>query len=326
MENQKSLITITTCNRLSEVKKYIWEYLQFVNRETEFDFVLALDGYNQEYIDFAAEFELPLIYSDEREGVGLSKNRVLTQFPDYAFYFFLDDDIELLDSALFRQCITLMTAEKYHHLCGNHTHTETFSVQLSRFEVTHSLTGGGYFTCYTQQGIQTVGGFHTLFARYRRYGHSEHSYRFLHSGLQASPFIFFREGLDALLIHSPESVTPHKEHAFNQHEWVQEEHELIHAKTSYFPLQTLCPYHFNHKLLGYNETVANFLATNSQKYPLTRGKERRIALAEHYALRISKTSDVFQKIALFLKSVRYSPTNVALKHYIKTQLFGRRNR
>jgi hypothetical protein len=323
---QRKLITITTCNRLFEVKKYVWEYVQLVNREAEFDFVLALDGYNQEYIDFAEEFQLPLIYSDEREGVGLSKNRVLTQFPDYAYYFFLDDDIELLNPALFKQCVTLLSSEKYHHLCGNHTHTETFSGQLSGFEVTHSRTGGGYFTCYTQQGIQTVGGFHTLFAQYKRYGHSEHSYRFMHSGLQPSPFIFFREGLRALLIHSPESVTPHTEHAFNQHEWVKEEQELIQSKSSYFPLQTLSPYHFNNKPLGYNQTVADFLAAHPQKYPLTKGKERRIALAEHYALRISKSTGVFQKIGLFLKSFWYYPTNVALKHYIKTQLIGRRNR
>ena len=55
---KKSLICITTCNRLSEVKKYIWDYLRFINSNKEFHFVLALDGNDQSYIDFCHEFEI----------------------------------------------------------------------------------------------------------------------------------------------------------------------------------------------------------------------------------------------------------------------------
>lgn len=323
MENPKSLIAITSCNRLPEVQKFIWDYLRFVNSNDQFDFVLALDGTRSDYLEFADMYDIPMIYSDEREGVGLSKNRVLSHFPDYDYYFFLDDDIELLTPLLFEQCIVLLSSENYHHLCGNHTHTETFSCQLSGFEVSHSLTGGGYFTCYTQKGIQTVGGFHTLFARYRRYGHSEHSYRFMHSGLQPSPFIFFREALHALLIHSPESVTPHKEHAMNQNEWVQEEQDLIQSKTTFFPLQTLSSYHFNHKPLGYNQRVADFLITNPQKYPLTKGKDRRNALAEYYALNIPISTGMIKKWKMIFLSCCFAPANNALKHYFKKNVFAK---
>lgn len=322
--SKKFLITITTCNRLSEVKKYIWDYLRFVNSDSQFDFVLALDGNNQEYIEFAHTYDIPLIYSDEREGVGLSKNRVLTQFPNYGFYFFLDDDIELLNPMIFETCISLMKDQGYHHLCGNHIKSQTFKGKLNGLSVTYSLTGGGYFTGYSNEGIKTVGGFHTKFAQFQRYGHSEHSYRFLHSGLQKSPFIFFEEGLDSVIIHSPASVTTHLPEDTNKNEWVKEEQELIDNKMTFFPLETISPFHFNYKSLGFNQKVADFLLSHPQKYPLTKGKDRKIALAEHYALQIQKTKGIFQKIALLLKSAWYSPTNVALKHYIKTQLFGKR--
>jgi hypothetical protein len=320
----KSLITITTCNRLSEVKKYIWEYLQFVNRETDFDFVLALDGHNQEYIDFAAEFELPLIYSDEREGVGLSKNRVLSYFPNYDFYFFIEDDIELLTGKVFHEILRTYHESGIHHFCNNHKNTSFDNYPALNLSI--SWTGGAQLAFYSQEGIRKVGGFHTLFAKYKRYGHTEHTYRYFHQELQRGPFIFADHWYNFFLIHSPQQVTTNALVEFNKNGIIKDEQELIDARTTYFALQTLSPYHFNNKPLGYNQTVADFLSANPQKYPLTKGKGRRVALAEHYALRIPQTSSFFKKIALFLKSVRYSPTNVALKHYIKTQLFGRRNR
>lgn len=324
MELKKSLITITSCNRLNEVKKYIWGYLLFANKNERFDFVLALDGNNKEYIEFANKFDIPLVYSEKREGVGLSKNRVLTQFPHYDFYFFLDDDVELLNSNIFESCIYLMTQQNYHHLCINHTKSQTFKAILNDLNVTHSLTGGGCFTCYTKKGLEKVGGFHTLFAPFKRYGHSEHSYRFMHSGLQPSPFIFFEEGLNDFLIHSPVSVTTSSTNKTNNNEWIKEEQELIDSKTTFFPLNTLSEFQFNQKTLFFNQKVNDFLEANPQKYPLTRAKERKISLAEHYALRIPKTKGLLKKIVLFLKSFGYAPTNKALKHYVKTQLFGRK--
>ena len=72
-----------------------------------------------------------------------------------------------------------------------------------------------------------------------------------------------------------------------------------------------------------NEKVAGFIAANPQKYPMTKGKERKVAMAEYYALRIPKEDSFFKKIDLLLKSFMLSPTNVSLKHYIKTKFFGR---
>lgn len=317
----KSLITITSCNRFEVVKKFIWDYLCFVNSNENFHFLLALDGRNAEYIAFCQKYEIPLIYSEEREGVGLSKNRVIKKFPNYKYYFFVDDDIELLNDTIFENCIDVLNATGYHHLCGNHTHSLIKSETVINKTITHSTTGGGYFTCYTKKSLEVVGGWNTLFAKYKRFGHSEHTYRVKNSGLQPSPFIFVEELKKDLLIHSPPSVS--KKNKANKNEWVLEEQQLIHDKTSYFPLETICPYYFNDQELGYNEKVADFIAANPQKYPMTKGKERKVAMAEYYALRIPKADSFFKKIDLLLKSFMLSPTNVALKHYIKTKFFGR---
>jgi hypothetical protein len=297
-----------------------------VNCEPDFDFVLALDGYNQEYIDFANEYQVPLIYSNEREGVGLSKNRVLSYFPHYEYYFFIEDDIELLTGIVFREILSAHNQSGIHHFCNNHKKNCFGTVPLQNLDLSISWTGGAQLAFYSKEGIATVGGFHTLFATYKRYGHTEHSYRYYHHQLQSGPFIFSEHWHNFFLIHSPQQVTANAAVEFNANGIIKDEQDLIDAKITYFPLQALSPYHYNDKPLGYNQTVADFLADYPQKYPLTKGKERRIAMAEHYALRIPQTSSFFQKIALFLKSVRYSPTNVALKHYIKTQLIGRRNR
>ena len=319
----KYLITVNTCNRLSEVKKYIWDYLALVNEDNRFHFVLSLDGSRQDYQDFANDFDIPLIYSEQREGVGLSKNRVLLQFPDYDYYFFIDDDVELLDNSLFDNCIELMQSTRIHHICVNHQKSNTYQGLLNGFNVSHSLTGGGYFTCYSKKGIQAVGGFHPLFAKYKRYGHSEHSYRFMHAGLQTSPFIFFREGMSKLVVHSPPSVTSHLNHDTNKNEWISDEQELIDLKTEFYPLETICSFYFNQKPTGFNKTVSEFLKVHTKKYPLANRKQRRIALAHHFALRIPISSGFFQKTFLFLKSAAYAPSNNSLRHYIKTNLLGK---
>lgn len=318
----KSLITITSCNRFDVIKKFIWDYLHFVNHNEHFHFVLALDGNNADYITFCLKYGIPLIYSEEREGVGLSKNRVIKKFPNYEYYFFVDDDIELLNDTVFGTCIDVLNVTGYHHLCGNHIHNLIKSETILNKTITHSTTGGGYFSCYTQKSLEVIGGWNTLFAKYKRYGHSEHTYRVMNSGLQPSPFIFVEELKKDLIVHSPPSVSDKNE--ANKNEWVLEEQQLINEKTTYFPLETICLYYFNEQHFGYNQKVADFIASNPQKYPLTKGKERRVALAEYYALKIPKTGSFFKKLNLLLKSIWLSPTNVALKHFIKSKFIGRK--
>jgi hypothetical protein len=319
-----SLISITTCNRLSEVKKYIWDYLRFINQNSNFHFVLALDGNETSYIEFAEEYDIPLIYSEEREGVGLSKNRVLTQFPDYEYYFFIEDDVELLNSEIFNKIIQISKRKNYPHFCNNHEKSKIYEEYFDHIKITHSMTGGAQFAFYSKVGIDKVGGFNTCFAKYKRYGHTEHTYRFMHAKLQPNPFIFPPSFFNYFIVHAPKVVTQICNVKTNKLQLIDEEQRLIDLKINFINLKTLCEFHYNNKPLGYNETVDLFLQKHPYKYPLTKRKKRRIAFAEHYALRLTKSGSTFQKIILFLKSIWYYPTNVALKHYIKTDLFGKR--
>lgn len=311
----KALICITTCNRLSEVKKYIWDFLKFTNEFQDFHFLLALDGYDQDYIDFCDEFQIPLLYSNAREGVGLSKNRVLKQFDFYDYYFFIDDDVELLNQTIFQECITIWKEYSIPHLCGNINHNSFKKIK----HLNYSLKGGGYFSFYESSNLKEIGGWHTIFAKYKRFGHTEHSYRFYHKQKQKAPFIFDERFSKMILIHSPVSVTSYKEIITNDNELVQDEMELINKKTTYYPLQTISDYFFNEYDFGYNKKVDDFLKENPKKYPLTNYNERNKALGEFYALQIqNKQNSIFKNIFLAIKSFIYSPNNFALKHAIKT--------
>ncbi|MDD2983954.1 MAG: hypothetical protein PHQ74_11275 [Crocinitomicaceae bacterium] len=314
----KALITITSCNRLSEVEKFIWNYLKFANENDNFHFILAVDGEDQSYIDFCSKFDIPLLYSEEREGVGLSKNRVLTKFPDYDYYFFIEDDVELLKSDIFDSCIEIYKKTGYPHLCGNFGH-DIFEIKINgSFRLNKSLLGGGYFSFFTREGLDKIGGWNTLFAKYKRFGHTEHTYRFFHTKTQPAPFIFAAEFDGMIMLHNPASVTKVLAIETDGSQLVIEERTLIDSKTTYFPLQTLSNFHFNEKAMGFNEKVHGFLKENPQKYPLTKGKERKRAFGEYYALLIDKKNNSFIKnLGLAFRSMYFSPLNNELKHKMK---------
>lgn len=321
MNNYNALIVITSCKRINIVKQTIWEYLRFVNSNDNFNFLLSLDGNETEYLEFAEEYEIPLLYSEEREGVGLSKNRTLQKFPNYDYYFFIEDDVYLLDISIFSLFIDVSRKENIPHMMVYGSTNIQEIQKKENYTLINSSIGGAAFNFFTKKGLDTVGGWNTLFAKYKRFGHTEHSYRFVHQSLQKSPFIAIEEAKKMIIVFDPPHVTAIRLE-INEKGLCHDEQELVDNKTTYFPLKTMSEFYFNQRELGYNQKVAEFLKENPQKYPLTKGKERRKALAEHYALKLSKTSGVFPKIALLIKSFCLSPTNVALKHYIKTKIFG----
>ena len=148
-----TLISITTCNRVNEVKKYVWDYINFTNENADFHFLLSLDGDNTEYIEFCAEYKIPFIYSENQEGVGLSKNRVLSQFPDYDHYFFLDDDVELYDSSVFELVIKTALDLQLDHLCITPFHTILKEFKLNNLTIQQGNKGGGYFNYFSGKGL-----------------------------------------------------------------------------------------------------------------------------------------------------------------------------
>lgn len=319
---RKTLITILSCNRIGEVKKYIWGYIDFCNKNESFDFLLSLDGTEKDYASFCTAYKIPLLYSEKREGVGLSKNRVLEKFPNYDSYFFIEDDVELINDAIFQETILIAQELNYAHLCGYDNRFKTKSYSYKNHIISETMKGGGYLNFFTKKGLEKVGGWNTVFAKYKRYGHTEHSYRFFHSNLQPAPFIFSDKLLSMVILHDPLSVSPKQKLAtMNQMELIDDEWNLIQQKTTYFPLKTISTYYFNGFNMSFNKTVEDFLKSNKKKYPLTSKKERKDALSNHYFLKIFKTNCFVYKVVYFFKSMLYNPINNSFKYYIKKKLY-----
>ena len=113
---KKTLICVNTCSRAHYVMAYIVDYIRYCQRSDACEFILSLDGYDKDTVAFCKKYRIPLLYSEKREGVGISKNRVLNEFEDYDYYFFLDDDSELVDAAVFDKFISISKKCNIHHM------------------------------------------------------------------------------------------------------------------------------------------------------------------------------------------------------------------
>jgi len=318
--NERTLICITSCNRLNEVKKFIFSYVDFCNKNQGFDFLLAHDGTDHEYLEFCKNYEIPMLYSDEREGVGVSKNRVLKFFPDYDYYFFIDDDVELLNGKIFSEFITISQLTGNHHLTCNTPRRLIETVKIKNYTLHFAKFGGAYFNFFTGEGLRKVGGWHTRFAEFKRYGHTEHTYRFFNAGLNEAPFIAVEELKKYIILFNPPHVSnPEIEHAENQ--LIDAENLIMKQQLKYFPVETLSDFYFNGYTESFNHAVHNFLQTQTKHYPCTFGKERRMSLAEYYFEKSLREQKTIKKLTYLVCSVLKNPFNIPLKHFIKSRLF-----
>jgi len=243
MPHYKSLIAITTCNRLDYVKMFFYDYLKFCKASENFDFLIALDGNDNQYIEFCSQNHIPLLYSNEREGVGLSKNRVLKQYPNYDYYFFIEDDVELINTAFFQKQIEIAQQTNIHHFsCGEAFRFYPIVSQKKHYEysILFTLFGSGVVNFFSKAGLDKVGGWHTEFAKYKRFGHTEHSYRFYNQKLSPAPFAYVEEFENGYFRwHNPQHVTDPKDIERGNGDLAQVESQLIEQKLIFFPLTIL---------------------------------------------------------------------------------------
>lgn len=241
----KALICITTANRCTALRRFVWEYAEFCTRRSEYDFLVSLDGRDPATIAFCGKYGFPLVYSDEREGVGISKNRVLTRFPDYDHYFFVEDDVGLIDERVFDRHIEVAREMNLHHLSlfpPERLPADAVEVVTSSGAVlVCSMYGSAQFNYFSKRGIEIVGGFDPVFAKYRRFGHTEHSYRFVHNRLATYPFYMIKDCLNCVQWENPVSVTRIRVNTRNH--VFEGEHELIERKQMHVPIVTLSPHH-----------------------------------------------------------------------------------
>lgn len=241
----QNLLCITTAARPSALKAFVWDYIAFCKKHNDYDLLVSLDGDDPATFRFCKRHGIPLLYSHEREGVGLSKNRVLASYPEYSHYFFIEDDVQLLNPSIFDMHISAANELDLHHISSGPR--ERFSNLTGRAETSVGPVlffeyGSAALNFFTRTGIEQVGGFHTMFAKFRRFGHTEHSYRFVRSGLARSAFSAIERCFDSYIkVHDPISVTRVDVISTSKRIFVDEQ-QLIDKELTHFPVTTLSPF------------------------------------------------------------------------------------
>lgn len=318
----RALVCITTCRRLENLRRYLPHFAAFCASDPRFTLLVALDGTEESYLRFCEEWRIPLVYSDEREGVGLSKNRVLKRFPDFDYYFFLDDDVELVDGSVFPAHVALARASGIHHFSlfergGVRKRTGESEVEGTR--IVHGLFGGGQFNFYTAEGLARVGGWHPRFAEFRRWGHTEHSYRFYRAGLAPAPFNVAVGLSETCIWHYPPPVTRVQGIAADEDELPAPERALIDQELTHVPLETLGPHHVNGVAPGSESPLAAVL-DSGERYPVVEGAERRHCESDYALWRFRYGKGVGRRLVALADAVLRWPSNPGLRHLVRTAL------
>jgi hypothetical protein len=317
----RALVCITTCERPGYLRRYLPHFARFCAQDPRFPLLVGLDGDDEETRRFCEEWQVPLLHSEEREGVGLSKNRVLERFPDFDYYFFIEDDVELVDGAVFPAHVELAQQSEIHHFSlfserriGKPAGESTIAGR----RVAHSFVGSARFNFFTAEGLRQVGGWHPRFAEYRRWGHTEHSYRFYNAGLAPAPFNVATELSYACIWHLHPSVTPLSLPGDEEH-IVVPERELIDQHLLHVPLQTISPYEFNGVPFGALDRLATTLDAG-ERYPLVEAAERRHCRSDYQLWRYRWARGRGRKVAALLAAAWQWPSNPMLKRTVKMAL------
>lgn len=318
----RALVCITSCRRLPYVRRYLPHYAAFCNRDSRFSLLLSLDGTEHEYLDFCGEWELPLLHSDDREGVGISKNRALERFPDFDYYFFIEDDVELIDASVFPLHVELAQESGIHHLSlfePGDVRKPVGESTIAGRRVVHAWFGAADFNFFTREGLERVGGWHPLFARYRRWGHTEHSYRFPRAGLAPAPFNVAVESTPAFIWHVPPTVTRVEGIELNEDQIARPEQELIEQELDFVPVETLSPYHLRGRLDRPPSRLSSALA-GDDRYPLVDRREHKECRSDYLLWQSTTARSLPGRAASFVRAFATWPRNPAIRHAVKTAL------
>ncbi len=322
MADYRALVCITTCERPDCLRRYLPHFARFCAADPRFPLLVALDGPDEETRRFCEQWRVPLLHSQEREGVGLSKNRVLEAFPDFDYYFFLEDDVELVDGAVFPAHVELSRASGIHHLslfARRRIRDYERHSTVAGHRVAHGLFGSAGFNFFTAEGLRQVGGWHPLFAEYRRWGHTEHSYRFFRAGLAPAPFNVVEDLTETCIWHMPQAVTRPNLLPADAEEIVAPERELIDRGLVHVPLQTISPYGLNGVPFGELGRLAATLDAG-ERYPLVGDRERRRCRSDYHLWRFRSGAGVPRRAAALLAAAWEWPGNPRLRHTVKLAL------
>lgn len=304
------------------LRRHLPPLAKFCAADGRFSLLVSLDGTDAEVSAFCQEWRVPLLYSDAREGVGLSKNRALAAFPDFDYYFFLEDDVELVEGAVFPTHVELSRQTGIHHFSlfvRDGIRKPTGESVIGDRRVAHCLYGGADFNFFTREGLERVGGWHPRFAAFRRFGHTEHSYRFPRAGLAPAPFNVVTDLIDSCIWHVPPAVTHVDGMEYDDDQIALPERELMERELAFVPVETMSTAHFNGVDIRRRPRELAATLDGEQRYPLAQGHERRHAEAE-YLLWKSSVETGARRVTAFAQAVLKWPSSPALRHRVKTTL------
>jgi hypothetical protein len=288
-------------------------------QDPRYSLLVSLDGVDADTVRFCDEWEVPLLYSEEQEGVGISKNRVLERFPEFDYYFFIEDDAELLDASVFHAHVAMSQQGDIHHFSlfeRGGLRRPTGESMVAGKRVTHGLFGGADLNFFTGEGLRQVGGWHPDFAEYRCGGHTEHSYRFFRAGLAPAPFNFAVDLSDAFIWHAPPSVTRHNIAPVDDDQILVAERQLIDRELRRVPVQTLSPYHISTTQFAPPVRLAA-TTDGAERYPLIANGERREARSGYQLERFRRAPTLRERLLSGVAATWNWPSNPELRHAIK---------
>lgn len=314
----RALVCVTTCERAAYLRRYLPHFAEFCARDPRFSLLVSLDGADEETRRFCEEWRVPLLHSEQREGVGLSKNRVLERFPDFDYYFFVEDDVELVDGSVFPAHVALARTSGIHHfsLFSRRRIRDYREADVAGHRVAHGLHGSASFNFFTATGLDQVGGWHPRFAEYRRWGHTEHSYRFYRAGLAPAPFNVAVDLVDTCIWHIPPSVVRPDLLPVDRDEMSPPERELMDRELRHVPITTLSPYRFNDVLFGELDRLAATL-DGDDRYPLVPSGERRHCHSDYQLWRYRTLTSAPRRLGALLAAAWQWPGNPRLRRTIR---------
>ncbi|MFC1680709.1 hypothetical protein ACFL1S_02805 [Pseudomonadota bacterium] len=177
--------------------------------------------------------------------MGISKNRVLETYTDFDYYFFIEDDVYLINEDVFRIHIRVSEETNLHHLSlfskdrllGIKT-----EIQSTEGTVIGAQYGSAQFNYFTKYGIIQTGGFHPMFSKYKRFGHTEHSYRYVNCGLADYPFYTIEKCFFSYMrFYDPVSVSRLRPKT-GPNRLFSVETSLIDKRLKHFPITTISKY------------------------------------------------------------------------------------
>jgi hypothetical protein len=241
----QALISITTCDRSPLVRAFVPAFHRFCLGNPRFDLLLSIDGAafgsNPDSLAFARERGIAFLVSRIPEGVGISKNRVVARLGGYTYYFFVEDDVELLDPRVFDTHIRLSEESGIHHFSLHERARIRHVISTTECQGTkiiHALYGSAQLSFFTRTALVAAGGWHPDFASRRRGGHTEHSYRVYRNGLAPAPFNIAEGCLGDLAWANPPSVVSDCGRPITSNGILTAEQELIDRRLKHLPLAT----------------------------------------------------------------------------------------